>query len=131
MSIRAPSPPSSRSASSIVFWTTAPGSRAPEIRVPSSRSDRSMSAWRESADSERASSSIRRALAMASAAWSARARTRPTCGAAKASFAVENVPSAPNTSSSVTMGATTSDLIPTSSTNRSGPGPWVNASSAA
>ena len=63
-----------------------------------------MSAWRESADSERASSSISRALAMASAAWSARARTSPTCGAANASFAVENVPSAPNTSSPATIG---------------------------
>ena len=68
-----------------------------------------------SASCERASSSIRRAFAIARAAWSASARTRPTCGAAKASASAENVPSAPKTSSPTTIGATTSDLIPTSS----------------
>ena len=99
MSIRAPSPSSSRSASSIVYWTTAPGSRAPEIRVPSSRSERSMEARRSIDSRERASSSISRALAIASAAWSDSARTSAIWGAVKASTAFENVPSAPNTSS--------------------------------
>ncbi len=131
MSIRAPSPWSSRSASSIVCWTTAAGSRAPEIRVPSSRSERSTIAWRSSVSRERASSRIRRALAIARPAWSASARTSATWGAAKASGRCENVPSAPNTSSPAAIGATTMPSIPTSATKRSVAGAWTNRASAA
>jgi hypothetical protein len=131
MSIRAPSPLSRRSASSIVNWTTASGSRAPEIRVPSSRSDRSTTAWRSPARRDRSSSAIRRALAIANAACSASERTSAIWGALKASGRRENVPSAPNTSVPATSGATTRERSPTSSTNRSGPSTWVKDTSSA
>ena len=117
----APSPSSSRSASSIVYWTTAPGSRAPEIRVPSSRSDRSMSAWRDSVDSERASSLDQPGVGHRErGVVGERTDERDLRRASKASAAVENVPSAPNTSSPAVSGATTIDRMPISSTNWSG-----------
>ena len=130
MSIRAPSPSSRRRASSIVNWTTASGSRAPEMRVPSSRSDRSTTAWRSPAWRERSSSAMSRALAIANAACSASERTSAIWGAVNASGRRENVPSAPKTSVPATSGATTSDRSPTSSTNRSGPCAWLNERSA-
>ena len=71
-----------------------------------------------------------RALAIANAAWSDRARTSAIWGAVNASAVCENVPSAPNTSSPADSGATTIDRISISSTKRSVASAWTNRVSA-
>ena len=59
------------------------------------------------------------AFAIALAACSARDRTSAIWAASNASTRRENAPSAPNTSSPATSGATTIDMMPRSSTTRS------------
>ena len=71
-----------------------------------------------------------RALAIATAAWSASARTRASCDALKADGRVLKAPSAPKTSSPDTIGAATIERMPMSSTTWSGSGAWSNAGSA-
>ena len=73
---------------------------------------------------------MRRALAIAPAAWSASDRTSAIWAGSKASGRLENVPSAPNTSSPATSGATTIERIPMSRLTPSVSAAWVNAGSA-
>ena len=72
---------------------------------------------------------MRRALAMAAAAWSASERTSAIWAGSNASVRMENVPSAPNTSSPLTIGATTIERMPTSSTTLSASGECGKAAS--
>ena len=102
-----------------------PGRARRRSGCPARAASARRSAWRATASRDRASSSIRRALAIARAAWSASARTSATWGAVNASRSAENTPSAPNVSPPAAIGATTSDWIPTSRTNRSVASAWT------
>ena len=67
------------------------------IRAAISRRDRSTSARSASSRRDASSASIRRALLIDAAAWSASARTRPIADGLNASALEENAPSAPKT----------------------------------
>ena len=125
----APSAWISRLASSTVRWRTESRSEALLIRAAISRRLRSISARLESSRRDRSRSAMRRALAMAAAAWSASERTSAIWAGSNASVRIENVPSAPNTSSPLTIGATTIERIPTSSTTLSASGECGKAAS--
>ena len=71
-----------------------------------------------------------RTLAIAAAAWSARARTSAMADGLNASWRDENVPIAPKTDSPATSGATTIERMPMSRTTRSVSSACANAGSA-
>ena len=89
------------------------------IRAAISRRERSTSARSASSPRDASSASIRRALLIEAAAWSASARTSPIADGLKASVLEENAPSAPKTVSPETSGATTIERMPMSRTTRS------------
>ena len=128
-SMRAPSESRRRAASSVIRWRTSAGSRMADTRAAISRNVRSASARRVVSAWERSSSSMRFEFAMATAAWSASAASRPASASSNASARSPYTVMAPTTTSRWMSGAAMTERMPASRTKASRAGVCSNRSS--